>query len=110
MRHLSSLGLKPTLAERIFHSRGTFDVLSLFLQQALEVDALGALDGHAQGTVPDELDEGSEGTADTEGDGVVQGLLEAVVVEEDTRGGVDVGVGVLGLRDCQSFLILVTWK
>lgn len=109
MYHLSSLGSKPTLAERIFHSSGTFNVLGLFLQQALEVDALGALDGHAQGTVPDELDQGSEGTADTEGNGVVQGLLEAVVVEKDTGGGVDIGVGVLGLRDCQSFLTLVIW-
>lgn len=69
----------------------------LFLQQTQEVDALRALNGHAHGTIPDELDQGSEGTADTESDGVVQGLLEAVVVEEDTRNGVDVGVGVLGL-------------
>lgn len=70
-----------------------------FLQETQEVNALGTLDGHAQGTVPDELDQGSESAADTKGDGVVQGLLEAVVVEEDTRGGVDVGVGVLGLQN-----------
>ena len=70
---------------------------SLFLQQAQEVDALGALDGHAQSTVPDELDQRSQCTADTECDGVVEGLLEAVVVEEDNGGGIDVGVGVLGL-------------
>lgn len=70
---------------------------SLFLQQTQQVDALGTLDGHAHGTVPDELDQGSEGTADTESDGVVQGLLEAVVVEEDAGDSVDVRVGVLGL-------------
>jgi hypothetical protein len=70
---------------------------SLFLKQTQQVDALGALDRHAHGTIPDELDQGSEGTADTESDGVVQGLLEAVVVEEDTGDGVDVRVGVLSL-------------
>lgn len=71
----------------------------LFLQQTQEVDALGALDGHTHGTVPDELDQRSEGTADTESDGVVEGLLEAVMMEEDTGDGVDVGVGVLGLME-----------
>lgn len=70
----------------------------LFLQQTEQVDALRTLDGHAQGAVPDQLDQGTESTADTEGDGVVEGLLETVVVEEDAGGGVDVGVGVLGLE------------
>jgi hypothetical protein len=58
-------------------------VNSLFLQKTQQVDALGALDGHAQGAVPDELDQWSESAAHTECDGVVQRLLEAVVVEED---------------------------
>lgn len=70
----------------------------LFLEQALEVNALGALNGGTEGAVPHKLGKGSQGTADTESDGVVQGLLEAVVVEEDTGGGVNVGVGVLGLE------------
>ena len=80
-----------------------FTVERLFLQQTKEVDALGALDGHTHGAVPDELDQGSKGTANTESDGVVEWLLEAVVVEEDTGDGVDVGVGVLGLDEthCQ---------
>ena len=68
-----------------------------FLHQTQQVDALGPLDGETQSAIPDELDERTQSTADTEGDGVVQRLLEAVVVEEDAGGGVDVGVGVLGL-------------
>ena len=38
-----------------------------------------------------------QSTADTKGDSVVERLLEAVVVEQNTRGSVNVGVGVLGL-------------
>lgn len=74
--------------------------------QAQEVNALRTLDGQAEGTVPDELDERAQSTADTEGDGVVEGLLESVVVEENTRRGVNIGVGVLGLVS----LAQVAWK
>ena len=73
---------------------------SLFLdgsKETLHVDGLRALDGEAKGTGPDELGEGSDGTADTEGDGVVQGLLEAEVVEEHARCSIDIRVRVLGL-------------
>jgi hypothetical protein len=69
----------------------------LFLEQAQEVNALGALNGHAQGTIPDQLGKGTKGTADTEGNSVVKRLLEAVVVEQDTTGSIDIGVGVLSL-------------
>lgn len=66
-------------------------------QETLQVDGLGALDGETEGAVPDELCEWAETTGHTEGGGVVEGLLEAVVVEEDTGAGVDVGEWVLGL-------------
>lgn len=54
------------------------------VQDALEVDALGALNRQTQGPVPDELCKRSETTADTEGRRVVEGLVEAIVVEENT--------------------------
>jgi hypothetical protein len=73
---------------------------SLFLQQTEKVDALRALNGHTKRTVPDELDQRSEGTTDAEGNGVVKRLLETIVVEENARGGVDIGVGILGLERC----------
>ena len=69
----------------------------LFLQTQ-QVDALGSLDGQTQGAVPDQLHQRAQRAADTEGHGVVQRLLEAVVVEEHARGGIDVRVGVLGLK------------
>jgi hypothetical protein len=72
-------------------------ISDLFLNKAQEVDALGALNGQAQSAIPDQLGKGTKGTADTEGDSVVERLLEAEVVEEDTTGGINVGVGVLGL-------------
>lgn len=83
-------------------SRSTF-VIARLLLQSQEVDALGALNRQAESPVPDELHQRAEGAADTEGNGVVQRLLEAIVVEEDTGGGVDVGVGVLGLRGVSTY-------
>lgn len=67
------------------------------LQKTLEVDALGALNGQTQGAVPDELGKGTQATRNTKGGGVVQRLVEAIVVEENAGAAVDVGVGVLGL-------------
>jgi hypothetical protein len=49
-----------------------------------------------KGTIPDELCSNTKGTGDTEEDGVVLHLGEAVVGEEDTRVGINVGPGVLG--------------
>lgn len=60
-------------------------------------EGLGALDGGTDGAVDDELRKHTKGAGHTEEDGVEVLLLEAVVLEEDTRVGVDVGVGVLGL-------------
>jgi hypothetical protein len=68
-----------------------------FLEQAQEVDALRALNGHAKNAIPDQLGQGAKSTAHTESDGVVKRLLETIVVEEDTAGRVDVGIWVLGL-------------
>mgnify|MGYP007135338112 CR=1 FL=1 len=67
------------------------------VEDTLEVDALGPLDGQTQSTIPDELGERAKTTRDTKGGGVVQGLSEAVVVEEYTGRRVDVRIGVLGL-------------
>jgi hypothetical protein len=69
----------------------------LFLEQAQKVDALGTLNRHAKNAIPDQLGQGAKSTADTESDGVVKGLLEAKVMEEDTASGIDVGVWVLSL-------------
>ena len=60
-------------------------------------EGLGALDGGTDGAVDDELGKHTESTRDTEENSVVVLLGEAVVLEEDTGVGVDVGVGVLGL-------------
>lgn len=68
------------------------------LLQSQEIDALGALNRQAERAVPDELHQGPKSTADTKGNCIVKRLLEAVVIEEDTRGSVHVGVWVLGLR------------
>lgn len=60
-------------------------------------EGLGALDGGTDGAVDDELRKHTKGTGHTEEDGVEVLLLEAVVLEEDTGVGIDVGEGVLGL-------------
>ena len=55
------------------------------------------LDRGADGTVNDELGKHTNGARHTEEDSVVVGLSQAIVLEEHTRVGIDVGVGVLGL-------------
>lgn len=50
-----------------------------------------------ESTIPDELGGDTEGTGDTEEDGVEVHLVKTVVGQEDTRVSVDVGPGVLGL-------------
>jgi hypothetical protein len=67
------------------------------VKNTLEVNRLGALNRQTQRPVPDQLCKRAETTADTKGSRVVECLREAVVMEEDTRRRVDVGVGVLGL-------------
>ena len=69
------------------------------VQYALQVDRLGPLDGKTQCPVPNQLCERAQTTADTEGRCVVERLLEAEVVEENTGRRVDVREGVLGLQN-----------
>lgn len=67
------------------------------LDPLLGREGLGALDGGAESTVDDELGQDTDGTGHTEEDGVVVGLRQAVVLQENTGVGIDVGEGVLGL-------------
>jgi hypothetical protein len=67
---------------------------------------LGSLEGHTEGSVPDELGDNTECSRDTEEDGVEVLLVETVaslsvvfwlvdlLSEEDTRVGIDIGPGV----------------
>src|SRR5690606_34726907 len=55
------------------------------------------LNGHAKGTVDDQLGKNTDGAGDTEQDSVVVGLGETIVLQENTRVGVNIGVRVLGL-------------
>ena len=70
------------------------------VQDALQVDALGPLNRQTQRPVPDELRKRPKSTADTKRRSVVERLLESEVVEENTRGRVDVGERVLRLCAC----------
>lgn len=79
-----------------------------FVQDSLEVDALGALNRQAKGTIPDQLSKRTKATADTKGCGVVKCLLEAVVVEEDTGAGVNIREWILGLI-CVSLTAFRKW-
>lgn len=72
----------------------SLELASKHLLDSLGRVRLGALEGHAEGTVPDKLGSNTKGTRDTKEDGVEVLLVEAVVGEEDTRVGVDVGPGV----------------
>ena len=76
------------------------------VQYTLKVDGLGTLDRQTQCPVPDQLCERAQTTADTEGRSVVESLLEAVVVEEDAGGRVDVREGVLSLDGSQLLISL----
>lgn len=82
--------------DRVF--LGTADLVST--KHLLEVGGavrLWTFQRHAQSTVPDQLSSNTQGTRDTKEDGVVVLFLQAIVLEQDTRVGVDVGPRVLGL-------------
>lgn len=90
----------------VLHTRSWFGTSQLVWNSKLSAnelgpglggEGLGALDGGTDGAVNDELGKHTKGTGDTEEDGVEVLLFEAVVLEEDTGVGVDVGEGVLGL-------------
>jgi hypothetical protein len=55
------------------------------------------LDGSTQGAVDDQLGKNTDSTGHAEEDRVVVGLGQAVVLQQDTGVGVNVGVRVLGL-------------
>lgn len=53
------------------------------LGESLSAERLGAFDGGTETTVNDQLRKDTQSTGDTEEDGVVVGLSQAVVLEED---------------------------
>lgn len=67
------------------------------LSVLLSGEGLGSLNGSTNSTVNDELGKDTESTGNTEQDSVVGLLSKTVVLEEDTRVGVHIGPGVLGL-------------
>jgi hypothetical protein len=81
-------------------------LLADLVQDTLQVDRLGPLNGQAQCPVPDKLCEWAKAATDTERRGVVESFREAEVMEEDAGGRVDIGVGVLSLRSMLAFSIL----
>lgn len=66
-------------------SRGNLQLSSNELGVCLSAETLGALNGCTESTVDDQLGQDTEGTGDTEQDGVVVGLGQAVVLEKNTR-------------------------
>jgi len=63
----------------------------------LQIVRVRSFDGHAESSAPNLAGRDSEGTSDTEQDGVVIVLGEAVVHQEGSRSTVYVGEGVLDL-------------
>ena len=87
----------PTLKLSLHTSLEAVWVLLDELVEPLGGDRLWPLERQAEGAVPEELSEDAVRAAHTEEDGVVVVLRQAIVLEQDTRVGVDVRVGVLGL-------------
>jgi hypothetical protein len=67
------------------------------LSVLLSREGLGSLNGSTNSTVNDELGKDTESTGNTEQNSVVGLLSKTVVLEENTRVGVHIGPGVLGL-------------
>lgn len=67
------------------------------LDNLFKTQTLGALNGQTKDAIPDKLWKWAESTGDTEGDSVVEGLSNAVMVEKNTRRRVNVRMGVLSL-------------
>jgi hypothetical protein len=64
---------------------------------SLSAEGLGTLNWRTNSTVNNELRQDTKGTRDTKENGVVVLFSEAVVLQQDTGVGIDVGVWVLGL-------------
>jgi len=60
-------------------------------------DTLGSLDRETQSTVPDDTRKDTQGTGDTEQDGVVVLLLQLVVLQQHTTVGINIRPRVSGL-------------
>lgn len=88
--------LRPP-ADALDESRVRIRLLLNHLDQQIGGERLGALDGQAQGTIPDKRGQDTEGTGHTEEYGVVVHLLHAVVLQQDTGMGIYIGPGVLHL-------------
>lgn len=54
------------------------------LGESLSAERLGALNGRTKSTVDDQLGQDTQSTGHTEEDGVVVGLSQAIVLQEDT--------------------------
>jgi hypothetical protein len=67
------------------------------LDEMLEGERVGSLDGEAETSAPDLGGHDTEGSGDTEEDSVVVKLVEAVVHQESTGAGVNVGPRVADL-------------
>ena len=67
------------------------------LEETLEVNALRPLNGQTKRSIPDQLRQRTQTARYTECGCVVQSLVESVVVEENSRRAVDVGVRVFRL-------------
>lgn len=66
------------------------------LEQSFEINRLWSLDWQSESSVPDELCQWTETSADTESGSVVERVVETVVVEEHTRTAVNIGERILG--------------
>jgi hypothetical protein len=66
-------------------------------KKSLQIDTLWSLNWQTQSSVPDELCEGPKASTDTESDRVVEWLLESIMMEQDSRSGVNIGMRVFGL-------------
>lgn len=67
-------------------------------EESLQIHTLRSLNWQTQRSVPDELCKGPKASTDTESDRVVEWLLESIMMEQDSRSGIDIRVGVFGLR------------
>ena len=74
-------------------------VLNL-LDEMLQGEGVWSLNGEAEGSAPDLSGHYTEGTGNTEEDGVVVELVETVVHQEGTWAGINIGPGVLDLACC----------
>lgn len=75
-------------SHKIFFSWPFIFLLQLSSNQlgvGLSAETLGALNGRTESTVNDQLGQDTQSTGHTEQNGIVVGLGQTVVLEEDTR-------------------------